>query len=260
MQSSLSVAIITYNEEKNIARCIQSIYGLADEIIVVDSFSTDATKEICLKFDKVKFVEQEFLGHIEQKNYVASLATSDYILALDADEAPDEKLLKNIQQEKTLGFPFKAYSFNRLTNYCGTWVRHGSWYPNRQLRLWKRGIARWGGENPHDKIIIDSESSAKHLKGDLLHYSYFSLEQHIAQFNSFTSIMAKGLKERGKKSSWSKIFINPFITFVKGYILKRGFLDGFHGFIIASYSSFATFVKYTKLKELWKQEAKTSQT
>ena len=257
MPSSLSVVIISYNEEQNIARCIQSVYELAEEIIVVDSWSTDATKEICLRFENLKFVQQEFLGYAKQKNHAAKLATKDYILFLDADEAPNQKLLEAIQQQKARGFSSQLYSFNRLTNYCGTWIQHGSWYPDKQFRLCQRQSACWQGDILHEKLVSKTGTTAQHLKGDLLHYSYYSLEQHIAQFNSFTSIMAQGLKNRGKKAHWGKIFINPFITFLKGYIIKRGFLDGYHGFIIASYSSFATFVKYTKLKELWKQDSQT---
>jgi glycosyltransferase involved in cell wall biosynthesis len=247
----LSVVIITYNEEKNIATCLDSVKDLADEIIVVDSFSKDKTKEICLTYH-VQFYEHAFEGHIQQKNFAASLANNDYVLSLDADEALSPLLNKKILLEKE-NFQNDGYYFNRVTNYLGKWIRHGAWYPDRKLRLWNRHKGQWCGQNPHDKYEMFPDSKIGRLKGDILHYSYYSLEQHINQFDKFTSISAKELYNSGKKYNLLKSFLSAFVNFFKGFFIKMGFLDGYYGFVICIFNSFATFVKYAKLHELNKQ-------
>jgi glycosyltransferase involved in cell wall biosynthesis len=167
--NKLSVVFITFNEEKNIERSLVSVREIADEIVVVDSFSTDATKEICVNYG-VRFIEHEFRGYVEQKNFAASQATYDLVLSLDADEVPDAKLIESISSVKS-NWQFDGYFMNRLNNYCGTWIRHGTWYPNRKLRLWNRKKGKWAGFNPHDRFELVDGSSTGYLKGDLLHYS-----------------------------------------------------------------------------------------
>jgi glycosyltransferase involved in cell wall biosynthesis len=244
----LTVVIISYNEEENIGRCIDSIRSIADEIIVLDSFSIDKTKEIALR--KGALVKQEkFQGYIEQKNYALQLASHNFILSLDADEALDETLANAIGLEKKQ-FGFKAYRMNRCAIYCGRPIRHGLWYPDKKTRLFDRRIANWGGMNPHDKIELKESTPAKHLPGDILHYSYNSIEQHIDQSNNFTSISAASLFSSGQRSNWMKILINPLWTFIHGYLIRLGFLDGFYGFIIAVNSAHQTFLKYVKLYRL----------
>ena len=152
----ISVAIITLNEGKNIKRCIDSVRSIADEVVVVDSLSTDNTKEICLK-NNVKFIEQDFLGHIEQKNFAIEQCTHDYILSLDADEALDDKLISQISNIKK-NFSADAYSFNRLTQYVDKWIYNCGWYPDKKTRLFKKSHAHWGGVNPHDIIIMKENS------------------------------------------------------------------------------------------------------
>ena len=169
MSIKLSVVIITFNEEKNIERCLKSVQEIADEIIVLDSFSSDKTEEICKK-NNVSFYQHEFDGHIQQKNRVMNMANNDYVLSLDADECLDEALTEEIKKIKD-NSTHKAYQFNRLTNYCGKWIKHCGWYPDVKLRIWDKNIARWGGINPHDKVIVDENIEVKHIKGDLLHYS-----------------------------------------------------------------------------------------
>jgi glycosyltransferase involved in cell wall biosynthesis len=254
MGFKLSVVIITFNEERNIARCIESVLDFADEIIVLDSLSTDKTKDICLKYPVVKFYEQKFLGHIQQKNRAMELASNDYVLSLDADEAPDEILKNNIIKIKQNGSA-DAYYFNRLTNYLGKWIRYSGWYPDKKLRLWNKNKGRWGGINPHDKVIMQNNSKIEYLKGNLLHYSYYSINQHIAQFNSFTDIGAKEAFKKGKKSNLFIAIYKSVWKFIRDYFFKLGFLDGYYGFIICALSSQATFAKYIKLKELYKQNA-----
>ncbi|PWU01031.1 MAG: glycosyltransferase family 2 protein [Bacteroidetes bacterium] len=246
---SISVVIITLNEEKNIRRCLESVKDIADEIVVVDSLSTDQTKNICLEFG-AKFIEQPFLGYIEQKNFALNQAGNDYVFSLDADEAADEILRNKIKILKQHPFEFDGYSMNRCTNYCGKWIRHGTWYPDTKLRLINRKKSKWAGTNPHDKIEMEKGTRIKHLPGDILHYTYYTIEEHIAQMNKFTSIQAKAMYEQGKKSSVLKLIVNPAFAFVSGYLLKGGFLDGSKGLIIARTVAYQTFLKYAKLLQL----------
>lgn len=243
----ISVVIITYNEEKNIERCLLSIKKIADEIVVVDSFSTDNTEKIARKFG-AKFIKNKFEGHIEQKNFAMLQAENDYILSLDADEALSPKLLTEIEKVKQ-NWQFDAYSFNRLNNFCGKWIKHSGWYPDKKIRLWDKRKARWGGKNPHDHVICGKNCTLKHLKGDLLHYSFISINQHVEQINKFSEIKAEGLYKKGKNANLFHIVFSPTIKFFKSYILKLGFLDGFYGFVIAINSAHSNFLKYSKLKD-----------
>jgi glycosyltransferase involved in cell wall biosynthesis len=244
-----SVVIITFNEEKNIGRCLESVKEVADEIIVVDSLSTDGTKAICAAYG-VQFIEQPFLGYIEQKNFAMDAASHDYVLSLDADECLTAELSRSILQEKQKGFTADSYIMNRLSSFCGQWIKHGTWYPDRKVRLINRKKGKWGGVNPHDKIVMEEGASQQHLKGDMLHYTYDTIDEIMAQTNKFTTIQAKAMYERGKRSSVIKLVLNPFVAFFTGYFIKRGFLDGYNGFIIARYASHATLAKYSKLLHL----------
>lgn len=244
----ISVVIITLNEEKNIERCIQSVMDIADEIIVIDSFSSDQTEEICNRLG-VRFIKHEFEGYIEQKNWALGQATHTYVLSLDADEALSKELGASILHIKE-NIKYDAYQFNRMTNYCGKWIRHSGWYPDRKLRLADKRLAQWTGINPHDKLEVKPGSSIHHLKGDLLHYSYYSISQHAAQANNFSDITAHMLYSRGKRSSIFNILFNPLIKFVRDYFINMGFLDGYYGFVICKISAHATFLKYIKLRQL----------
>lgn len=253
----ISATIICFNEEKNIERCLNSLQGIVDEIVVVDSFSTDKTEEICSKFDIV-FIKNKFLGHIEQKNFALTKAKYDYVLSLDADEAISPELRKSIleikqgNQDKD-SLDFDSYSFNRITNYCGEgWIKYSGWYPDTKLRLWDKTKGSWGGENPHDMVIVQKGIKTKWLKGDLLHYSYYSVQEHINQLNKFSTIGAIEKYRKGKKVSILSIILKPIWKFIRDYIFKGGFLDGFAGFKICIISAFSTFIKYVKLKELYK--------
>jgi glycosyltransferase involved in cell wall biosynthesis len=245
---NISVVIITSNEEKNIGRCIDSVKKIADEIIVLDSFSEDKTVEIARQ--KGAIVEQqEFRGYIEQKNLALDIASYPYVLSLDADEMPDEILVNSILEEKS-HFLHKAYRMNRCTNYCGQYIRHGVWYPDKKLRLFDKRIARWGGINPHDKVELNASYPVKHLKGDILHFSYSSIEEHIAQNNKLSSIAAYSLLQRAKRTSRVKFLINPLWSFFLGYFLRLGLLDGLYGFVIAVNVAHFTFLKHVKLYQL----------
>jgi glycosyltransferase involved in cell wall biosynthesis len=247
MQVKLSVVIITYNEEKNIERCLSSVAEVADEIVVIDSFSTDRTKEICIK-NKVVFIEKEWMGYSESKNYGNTKASNNWILSLDADEALSKELINAI-----LDFKKKPNSscgkFNRLTNYCGSWIKHGGWYPDAKIRIFDRSVAKWSG-SIHEKLTFSTPTKVVHLAGDCLHYSYYNIEQHYAQADKFTTIAAKDLFERGKIPSYIKLYVSPIIKFVRDYLFKLGFLDGQAGFTIARISAYATYLKYAKTKQL----------
>jgi glycosyltransferase involved in cell wall biosynthesis len=246
---TLSVVIITFNEERNIGDCLASVKSVADEIIVVDSLSTDKTKEICLPY-WVRWIENPFPGHVEQKNMAANLATSDYVLSIDADERLSKKLQNEILQAKEKGFAAESYEMNRLNNYCGKWIKHGEWYPEYKLRIWKRGVGKWGGDNPHDKFELSGGRKPQRLAGDLLHYSFRNFSEHIAQMNKFSSMAADTLFAKGKKPDYSKPFLSAFWAFFYGYFLRFGFLDGFFGYVIARNNAMYSFFKYAKLNEL----------
>lgn len=249
----LSGVIITFNEEQNIERCLQSLVTVVDEIVVVDSFSTDKTKAICQKYP-VKFIEQAFLGYIEQKNFALKQAQYDHIVALDGDEALSAPLQKSILELKT-SWTFDGYYCNRFNNFCGQWIKHSDWYPNKKLRVFDRRKAQWKGINPHDQIILNAKkATVGHLAGDILHWTYQSYSEFNDKTEYFSNIAAKAYFEKGKKAPLWKIIWNPFWAFFKAYFLRLGLLDGFNGFMICYQTGHITFLKYAKLRELYKKK------
>lgn len=248
---ALSAVIITFNEEKNIGRCIDSITAVADEIIVLDSYSTDETIHIARSKGAV-IHQQEFAGYGQQKNDALQLCSHNFVLSLDADEALDEVLIKEILEAKKAPAA-DAYLMNRCTNYCGKFIRHGSWYPDQKIRLFNKMIARWSDDRIHERIQIPAAIKAKRLKGDILHYSFNSIEEHVAQNNKFSTISAQTLYSTGRRTSLFKIIINPWWAFVLSYVVRLGFADGLYGFIVAVNISHLTFLKHTKLMVLQRQ-------
>lgn len=246
---ALSVAIITFNEEHNIARCINSVKDIADDIVVVDSLSTDRTKEIALSLG-ARVIEQKFLGHIEQKNFAITQAKYPFILSLDADEALDEQLVASIKKVKD-DKQADGYTMNRLTNYCGKWIRHCGWYPDVKLRLWDSTKGKWTGINPHDRYEMQQDAKIHHLKGDILHYSYYSIADHHKQIEYFTDIAAKALYKDNVKPGLVKMYVSPFMRFIKNYFFQLGLLDGYYGLVISWLSAGATYKKYMKLQKLY---------
>ena len=243
--NKLSVAIITFNEEHHIGRCIDSVLPVADEVIVLDSHSTDNTCAIAVA-KGARVVQQTFAGYIEQKNDALALAQYDLVLSLDADEALDERLQQSILAAKKSNLA-AGYTMNRCTYYCGRFIRHGAWYPDRKLRLFNKQLAKWGGTNPHDKVEFHTPQPTTHLAGDILHYSYYSLEEHITQNNKFSTISAESYFSRGKRTNLFRICFNPCWAFFSGFILRGGFLDGFYGYVIARNVAHLTFLKHSKL-------------
>lgn len=243
----LSVAIITKNEEKNIGRCIDSVKDIADEIVVVDSFSTDRTREICLQKGAV-FSTNPFAGHIQQKNYAFSRCSHDFVLSLDADEALSDELQLSIMHEKEKGFS-PAYAMNRRTNYAGQWIRFGGWYPDTKVRLVKRALCQWAGTNPHDKITFTTAVKPIHLKGDIMHYSIDSVAHHRQIVDNFSTIAARALFEKGKRPSPLKKYVSAVFRFFQSFVFSLGFLEGSNGWYIAWHSARSRYLKYRKLQE-----------
>jgi len=248
----LSGVLITYNEEEHLEKCLMSLIDIVDEILVIDSFSTDNTQQICEKFN-VRFVQHEFLGYLEQKNYALSLATHDYILSLDGDEALSEPLKKSILEVKR-NWNFDGYFCNRMNNYCGQWIKHSDWYPDRKLRLFKKGSGEWKGINPHDSYTLKVGKTKGHINGDLLHWIYKDYKEHNLKIDTFSTIAAESYYKLGKKSSILKIIYRPIWAFFKAYFLRLGFLDGLNGFIICVQTYNVTFLKYIKLYQLWNKK------
>jgi glycosyltransferase involved in cell wall biosynthesis len=244
----LSAAIITFNEEKNIGRCLDSLHVVVDEIVVVDSFSSDGTRAICEQHG-ARFIQHTFEGHIQQKNFAIDQTTGDWVLSLDADEVLSEQLIKSIKEIK-MHPKLNGYAMNRLTNYCGNWVKHCGWYPDTKVRLVKKGTARWTGVNPHDRLDMMHGEKHGHLSGDLLHYSYYSIDDHLKQIEYFGKIASQELYKQGKRAGWIVIIGKVMAQFIKSYFIKLGFLDGATGFTISRLSAYATYRKYYKLMKL----------
>ncbi len=244
----VSACIITLNEESNICDCLDSIKWV-DEIIVVDAFSSDRTVSLCRQYtDRV--VQRPWPGHVAQKNFALSLATHEWVLSLDADERMSDELAKEILRElRDTSGAWDGYYFPRKTFHLGRWIQHGGWYPDHKLRLFRKSKARWGGVDPHDIVQLDGR--AKHLKSPLYHYTYRDLAHHIATMNRYTDIVADQKQRARVKFPLIHMLLNPVAMFAKTYLLKRGFLDGVPGLIIAACGSFYVFLKYAKLWELY---------
>jgi len=251
--NKLSLVLITFNEESNIEKCLKSAVDVVDEIIVVDSFSTDNTKIICQKFN-LRFFEREWEGYSKAKNFGNDQAVNEYILSLDADEVLSEDLKKSILKIKEeLNC---AYSFNRLTNYAGKWIKHCGWYPDRKIRIFSKNKARWEGDFVHEILVLDKDLEVKHLKGDLLHYSFKSIEDHKQRSEKYADLHAQSMLKKGVSFSFMKLLFSPLVRFIKDFFIKTGFLDGKVGFTICLISAKAVFLKYKKYRQYNKENLK----
>lgn len=248
----LAATIITFNEEARIADCIASVHEWCDEVLVLDSNSTDKTREIAVRFKKVRFLTHQFDGHVQQKNRAIELADADWVFCLDADERATKELAAAVQEFIAEHPGANGARVNRLTYHLGRFIRHGGWY-NARYRLLRKGHGGWTGENPHDYILpegVKRPTSGPVLKGDLIHYSFRDLSHQVETINAFSSIVAFTRAARGKKPSFAKMLIKPYIKFLEMYIFKLGFLDGVPGLVIAISSAYSTFLKFAKLYEL----------
>lgn len=249
--AKISVCIISYNEESKIEDCLKSLKGVVDEIIVVDSLSSDKTKEIVKKYtDKV--YDQKFLGHIEQKNLAVEKASNDWILSLDCDERLTDELKASILKIKDSLEAADAYRMARKTFYVYRWLNY-CWYPDFKVRLFNRNTAKWGGTNPHDRVELNGNNVIT-LKGDIQHYSFNSISEHIQTIDSFTEIGAQEIIKKGKAVSIISPFTHGIWTFIKLYIFKKGFMDGYAGLVVSVLSGMHAFIKYSKVIMLRKSQ------
>ena len=243
----ISVCIIAGNEVSRIRRALESVAGWTGEIIVVlNDDVNDGTDKIAAEFGAQVFREP-WKGHIAQKNSAAQKAGGEWLLGLDADEVVSPELRVELEQlfatpEKLK--PFAAFCFPRCSLYCGRWIRHGDWYPDRQTRLWRRGAAEWGGIDPHDKLLV--KGRVVRLKGELRHYTMESLEQQIIKTIAYADDFARHCAEQKKKVRFWDLWLRPAWRFGRAYLLRLGFLDGWQGFAIARMAAVYTFLRYLK--------------
>ncbi len=244
----LSVVIITFNEEGNIGRCLESVKEIADEIVVVDSFSTDRTKAICISH-QVRFVEHAFEGHVEQKNYALTQAGHKHVLSIDADECLSPELKAAVIAVKH-HWQKDGYRMNRLTSFCGQWIRHSGWYPDRKLRLFDKTKGRFAGINPHDRFEMHAGATTGFLQGDLLHFTADTEEAYRIKLQRYAEIAAADLLRNNKSAGWLKVYVKTGANFLKNYLLQQGFLDGAVGWKICLMSAGYTYNKYRMLRQL----------
>jgi glycosyltransferase involved in cell wall biosynthesis len=260
-----TACIITFNEENNIEAALETV-DFADEIIVVDSHSTDRTREIAGGFRgrsrdgrevKPRIFERDWPGHVEQKNFAIDQAQYDWVLCLDADERVSPQLRQEIETVLAVdSSAFVGYTMPRKTNYLGRWILRGGWYPDRKLRLFRKSCGRWGGVNPHDHVRVEGRTQG--LRGDLYHYSYRDIADHIRTINDFTDIASIEKQKSRIQYPLLRMLIHPPYKFFKMYIIKQGFREGIQGLIIAILGMFYVFLKYAKLWELQLQNRKKS--
>jgi glycosyltransferase involved in cell wall biosynthesis len=250
-KTPISVILITFNEESKIRRTIEAVSSLTDDIIVIDSFSTDKTPEICTELG-VTFIQQAWQGYGKQKNAGHAYATYDWILSIDADEVVSTELLtelKNLQphsEKQVFNIPFKTF-------FCNTLIRFGGWNPQFHIRLFNKKYVHWDTLAVHETLDLPKDIEIVTLDGFIQHYSYDSIQDYNRKSESYTDLFAIRLKERGKKTSWNKLHVSPVFTFIKEYIFKLGFLDGAMGFKIACLNYNYTKQKYHKLQLLLKK-------
>lgn len=249
-QVKISGIVITFNEEKNIERCLRSVQGVCDEIIVIDAYSQDNTKSIAESLG-AKVIQNHWKGFLNQKNFAQDKATHDFVLQLDADEVLSKQLQESILDVKK-EWKYDGYFFPRFTNYCGKWIKHSGWYPDAKLRLYNKKKGEWGGLDPHPEVRMTNDCSIGKLKGDLLHYSYSSYEDHIHRSAGYAKQAALAMHQLGKQSSLFKLIFSPFYRFVHDYFFRRGFQDGFEGYIICKTAAYYTFLKYMYLRLIQK--------
>jgi glycosyltransferase involved in cell wall biosynthesis len=239
----ITAVIITKDEEKNISRCLASLAGVVDEIIIADGSSKDKTVEIATAAG-AKCVQMEWLGYSETKNKANALAAHDYILSMDADEALSDELRTSILsvKNKLSG----AYLFNRRNHYCGKWIRHCGWYPDRKVRLFPKEGTKWQGEYVHETLALPAGTSETFLSGDLMHYSYDSIDAHVGRANRYSSLAADEILAKNKKALLLRCLFAPQWKFFKMFFLQLGFLDRFYGFTVCMIGSYEVFLKYAK--------------
>jgi glycosyltransferase involved in cell wall biosynthesis len=256
--SKISAVIITLNEENNIMRCLNSLHGIVDEIVVVDSFSTDNTPNLCKLNENTRFLQRNWAGYAKTKNWGNEQASHPYILSIDADEALDEELRASILSLKAKGLS-GVYQLNRIANYCGKWIKYSGWYPDKKIRLFRKGSAYWSGDLVHEKLIVDDSGPIRLLPGHLLHYSINSIAQHKQVIAKYAALKAQASLNNGRKTSATRNLLSALVKFLEVYIFKLGVLDGINGWHIARFSAKSKILEYQKLKSLRKSKRQTTQ-
>jgi len=247
----ISVVFITYNEEDRLEAALKSVEGVADEIVVVDRFSSDNTAAVA-KQHTSRFFQREWTNFADQKNFANSKATCDWILSLDADERLSSELRREILALKSGAEPeFAAFSMPRQAYYLGRWIKHSGWYPDRKTRLFRKDRARWEGAFVHETLIV--EGTVRKLHGILQHFTYRNVGDHVVRMNTYAGLAAQKLYAEQKKCRWYHLAVMPLFAFLGTYIWKTGFLDGAAGFIIAAMQGSGVFIRYAKLREIWKK-------
>jgi glycosyltransferase involved in cell wall biosynthesis len=242
----VSVTIITRNEAADIGAALQSV-AWADEIVVVDSGSTDATRDIARRHTP-HVVEREWPGYIAQKNYAASIASHDWILSLDADERVTPALAREIQDTVTRGPANAAYRIPRVTWHLGRWIRTTDWYPDYQTRLYDRTRAEWTGRYVHEAVT--ARGPVAYLRGELQHFAYRDIADHLETIDRYTTYAARQMHEDGRRAGLLQLAGHPPLAFFRNYVAHRGMRDGAAGFIISALNAYYVFLKFAKLWEL----------
>jgi glycosyltransferase involved in cell wall biosynthesis len=240
----ISATIITFNEERNIARAIESL-RCCDEIIVVDSGSTDRTTELAANLG-ARVIDTGWRGYAGQKNYASEQAENDWILSIDADEALSEALEAEIWQVKKNGPKHDGYTMPRLAKYLGRWIFHSGWYPDRKVRLFNRRHATWVGRYVHESVKV--HGTIGHLEANLLHFTCDSLSEHLRTMDRYTTLAAQQVVAERRPVGWSNLLVDPAWTFIRTYVINRGFLDGMEGLAIAHMAALYNFLKYAKAR------------
>ena len=242
----ISAIVVCFNEEENIRKCLESLRW-CNEIVVVDSFSTDGTVEICRQYtDRV--IQRPWAGYRDQKAFAHSQATRDWVILVDADERVPAELRDEIQDALLrFGSRYAAFLIPRLVYYLGRWWRRGGWYPDYDVRLFRRNLATWGGSDPHERILIAGK--VRRLKHPLHHFSYRDIGDHLRRINHFTDVSSGELRGQGKRWCWMDNLCRPAFRFFRSYVWKRGFLEGFQGFFVVATAAVYVFLKYAKLRE-----------
>jgi glycosyltransferase involved in cell wall biosynthesis len=248
---AVSAIVVCRNEEDRIGDCLASLRW-CDEIVVIDSFSTDRTPEICRRYAD-RFMQREWAGYRNQKAFAQSQASKEWVLSVDSDERVTPDLRDEIRSVLAGDAgEYNGYSMPRLVYYLGRWWWRGGWYPDYNVRLFRRDRAVFGGSEPHDKILVDGK--VRRLRNPLHHYSYRNIHDHLRRINQFTSISSQELRKEGGRWHLRDALLRPAVRFFRSYILKRGFMDGFAGFYVAVTAAVYVFLKYAKLWELELQE------
>jgi glycosyltransferase involved in cell wall biosynthesis len=240
----ISTVVITHNEERNVERCLRSVAGISDEIVVVDSGSTDRTVEMATALG-ARVITNPWPGYGPQKQFASAQARNPWILSIDADEVVTPELAAEID---ALEFQSDAYAVPRAVWYLGRWIRHGVWYPGYVVRLFRRDRAAFTDDLIHESVRV--EGRTRNLRNDLLHYSYRDVDHHLAKMDEFSTLGADQMRAQGRRSNTWQLMVRPPLAFFKSYVLKRGFLDGKPGLVVAMLHAHFIFLKFAKLKGL----------